>query len=387
MITEYRQLVPVVFGEGAITRLGEKVKELGCKKVMCVYDQGIKAAGIAEKAENSLKAAGVDYVVFDKIMADPTDQLVNECGALAKAEGVDGFVGVGGGSSMDCAKTASLLLNHPAPIEQYFTAPPSFMEASVPVILVPTTSGTGSEVTQVCVITRSSDHSKPSIFMLSSLAIVDPELTWTAPATVTAHTGMDAFSHAAEAITANGRNPYSEVLAVGALRKITRYLPVAMKDGFNREARYHIALASNWAGIAFSNTIVHLGHVMADGISAAFHTPHGMNCSWVIPEVLRLCAQAVPDKVQIVGEAIGVSFAGGETPEEIGGAVASAVKAFVRSIGIKSPKEMGLDREQFLNCCDLASRIDLDLRLNTPVEPTKEVIRTVYERVYDGYTL
>lgn len=114
----YDQSVPVVFGDGAIDLLGEKVKALGCKKVMCVYDGGVKAAGIAPRAEASLAAAGVEYVVYDKIESDPADTLVNECGALAVAEGVDGFVG--GGSSMDCAKAASLLLSHPAPIEQAY---------------------------------------------------------------------------------------------------------------------------------------------------------------------------------------------------------------------------------------------------------------------------
>ncbi len=383
MIVEHKQLVPVVFGEGAISLLGEKVKELGCKKVMCVYDQGIKAAGISEKAEGSLKAAGVDYVIFDKIKAEPTDVLVNECGALAIAEGVDGFVGVGGGSSMDCAKAASLLLSHPAPIEQYFTAPPTFLDTPVPVVLVPTTAGTGSEVTQVCVISRSSDHAKPSIFMRSTLAIVDPELTWTAPVSVTINTGVDAFTHCVESITAKGSTPYSEVLATAALQKIVKYLPIAVKDGSNREARYNLSLASNWAGLAFSNSDVQLGHDMSDAISAQFHTPHGLNCGWVNPEVVRISAAGAPDKVKIVGEILGVSFTGNETPEEIGDLVADAVRAFIRSVGVKSPKEMNLDRDAFVNCCEMACEIDLGLRLNCPVDPTKEIIRAAYERVYD----
>lgn len=385
MIYHYNQLVPVIFGEGAIDKLGEKVKELGCKKVMCVYDGGVKAAGVAPRAEASLKAAGVDYVVFDKITADPTDALVNECGALAKQEGVDGFVGVGGGSSMDCAKAASLLLNHAAPIEQYFTAPPSFLECSVPVILVPTTAGTGSEVTQVCVITNSKDHSKPSIFMRSALAIVDPELTYTVPASVTANTGLDAFTHAAEALTAKGNNPRSELLAMAALEKIAKNLPDAVKDGKNKKARYELSLAANWAGIAFADTDCHLGHTMADGISSTFHTPHGLNCIWVNPEVMKLCASAVPDKVKLVGQAIGAQFSGTETPAEIGEKTAAATRALMRACGIKSPKEMGLDRQQFVDCYKMAMEIDFGLRMNCPVEPTAENVKAAYERTYDNY--
>lgn len=384
-IFTYDQLVPVVFGDGAIDRLGEKVKELGCKKVMCVYDGGVKAAGIAPRAESSLTAAGVEYVVYDKVIADPSDVLVNECGAMALEAGVDGFVGVGGGSSMDCAKAASLLLSHPAPIEQYFTAPPSFMDTSVPVVLVPTTAGSGSEVTRVSVITRSTDYAKPSVFLQPALAIVDPSLTLTVPPHVTAYTGLDAFTHASESITAKGRNPRSELLAVAAIEKIARYLPLAVRDGSDKEARYHLALAANWAGIAFTDTDCHLGHTMADGISSAFHTPHGMNCVWVNPEVMKIVTAEVPDKVRVVGEALGVEFAGGETPAKIGEKTAAAVRALMKACNLKSPMEMGLDRDTFIDCCKIAIRIDLGLRLNCPVEPTEELIRAAYEQAYDNY--
>ncbi|MBR5489772.1 MAG: iron-containing alcohol dehydrogenase, partial [Oscillospiraceae bacterium] len=303
---KYDQLVPVFFGDGAIDLLGEKVKELGCKKVICVYDSGVKAAGIAPRAEASLKAAGVDYVVFDRIEADPNDGIVDECGLMALEAGVDGFVAVGGGSSMDCAKAAALLMDHPAPIRQYFTAPPSFIECCVPVIHVPTTAGTGSEVTQVAVITDSRDHSKPSIFMNSALAIVDPSLTLTVPPHVTANTGLDAFTHAAESITAKGRNPRSELLAKAAIEKIAKYLPIAYDDGSNIEARTQLCLAANWAGIAFQDTDCHLGHDMADGISATFHTPHGYNCIMVNAEIMNKCSEYIPEKVQVIGEALGL---------------------------------------------------------------------------------
>ncbi|MGN1002974.1 MAG: iron-containing alcohol dehydrogenase [Oscillospiraceae bacterium] len=385
MAFQYNQLVPVLFGEGAIDLLGEKVKELGCRKVVCVYDSGVKAAGIAPRAEASLKAAGVSYVVYDKITADPTDALVNECGKLAIESDADGFVAVGGGSSMDCAKAASLLLNHPGPIEQYFTAPPSFLECCVPVILVPTTAGTGSEVTQVAVITKSEDHSKPSVFMHSSLAIVDPELTLTVPPHVTANTGLDAFTHAAEAITAKGRNPRSELLAKASIEKIAKYLPAAYDNGADREARRELCLAANWAGIAFADTDCHLGHCLADGISVTFHTPHGYNCILVNPELMKACAAAVPEKVKVVGEATGAEFTGEETPEEIGEKTAAAIRALMRRCGIKSPKEMGMDRQQFVDCCKMAMEIDLGLRLNCPVDVTAELVRGIYERTYDNY--
>lgn len=389
MSVTYNQLNPVVFGNGAIKELGERVKALGCTKVMCVYDSGVLAAGIAPKAEASLKEAGIDYIVFDKVCSDPTDVLVNEAGALALENKVDGVVAIGGGSSMDLAKAASLLLTLPAPIEQYFTAPPSFYEAPVPIVLVPTTSGTGSEVTQVAVITYSKDHSKPSVFTRSALAIVDPELTYTVPSGVTANTGLDAFTHAAESITAKGRNPRSELLAVAAIEKIAKYLPIAVEDGKNVEARYQLSLAANWAGIAFADTDCHLGHTMADGISSTFHSPHGYNCIMVDPELMAACAPIIPEEVKTVGKATGAEFTGDETPEEIGKKTADAIRALMKKCGIKHPREYGMEREQFINCAKMAAEIDFGLRLNCVLDVVGEnreaVIADIYAKTYDNY--
>ena len=382
---KYTQLVPVFFGDGAIDLLGEKVKELGCKKVMLVYDSGVKAAGIAPRAEAALKAADVDYVIYDRIQADPSDKLVDECGQMALEAGVDGFVAIGGGSSMDCTKAAALLMDHPGPINQYFTAPPSFIPCSVPIVHIPTTAGTGSEVTQVAVITDSRDHSKPSIFTNSALAIVDPSLTLTVPPHVTANTGLDAFTHAAEAITAKGRNPRSELLAKTAIEKIKKYLPIAVADGSNVEARTELCLAANWAGIAFQDTDCHLGHDMADGISVTFHTPHGYNCIMINPELMNKCAEYVPEKVKVVGEAVGVEFTGEETAAEIGKKTADGIRALMKEVGIKHPREYGMDRERFVDCNKMAMEIDYGLRLNCPFEPTHENIAEIYAKTYDNY--
>ena len=385
MIFQYDQQVPVLFGEGAVEKLGEKVKELGCKKVMCVYGSSVKKTGIADKAKESLRKAGVDYAVYEGIQADPTDVMVNECGALGVQEKVDGYIGIGGGSAMDCAKAAALLLDHEGPIEKYFTAPPSFMVSSVPVILIPTTAGSGSECSQVSVITRSSDHTKPSIFMRSTLAIVDPCLTLSVPKSVTAQSGLDAFSHAVESITAKGRNPRSELLASACLEKIRINLPKALENGSDLEARTELCLAANWAGIAFTDTDLHLGHNLADGLSATFHTPHGYNCILVEPELMKLCAAVIPDKVRVVGEGAGAVFTGSETPEEIGEKTAEAIRNLMRTCEISTPKALGLDREQFINAAKIAMDIDLGLRLNCPVDVDEETVRRIYADTYDHY--
>ena len=385
MVTKYEQLTPVLFGEGALGMLGEKAKEFGCKKVLFVYDSGVGAAGIAPKAEAVMKEAGIDFVVFDKVQADPSDLVVDECKALAAAEGIDGIVGIGGGSSMDCAKATSVMLDKPNPMHDYYTDPPTFFPLCVPLILIPTTAGTGSECTHVAVITDSVGGGKAGVFLKASLAIIDPELTYTAPPTVTANTGLDAFCHAAEAITSKGWNLHSEVLATDAIRRIVKYLPIAVKDGTNVEARRNMSFAANIAGIAFADTMCHLGHCLADGLSALYHTAHGYNCIVCNAEMLRVEAQAAADKVQLVGEAMGLSFTGKETPEEIGDMVADAVRKLMRECGVKSLKETGLTREQVVACTDTCMRLNLGLQMFSPVTPTPELVADIYGKCFDNY--
>ena len=383
MVSKYSQAAPVYFGEGAINQLGERVKELGCKKVMCVYDAGVKAAGAGAKAEESLKAAGIDYLVYDKITGEPADYLVNECGTMANEAGVDCFVGIGGGSSMDCAKASALLIENPAPIEQYFTAPPTFIRTAIPIILVPTTAGTGSECSPMCIITSGGE--KLSVFTNTRLAIIDPELTYTVPPSVTANTGLDAFTHAAEAITARNYNPHSELVGKAAIEKITKYLPIAVADGKNAEARRELALAANWAGIAFADTDAHLGHCLADSISQYFHSPHGYNCICVTPEVMRHAANEIPERVKIVGEACGAEFDGTETPAEIGEKTAAAIDALRKACGYKSPKEYNMDRETFLNMTAHTMTIDLGLRINYPGDIDEALCDEILQASYDNY--
>ena len=383
MSSKYTQNVPVIFGEGAIRELGDKVKELGCSNVMCVYDSGVKAAGVNQRAEDSLKAAGIDYLVFDKITTEPFASLVNECGAMAKEAGVDCFVAIGGGSSMDLTKAASILVDYPGPIEQYFKAPPLFLKSSPKIILVPTTSGTGSEVTQVGII--SLDGMKPAIFTDTTLAILDPELTYTCPPSVTMNTGFDAFTHASEALTSNGSNPRSDVLAMAAISKIRKYVAKAVADGTDKEARREMALASNFAGIAFADTSCHIGHNLADGLSTEFHSPHGWNCIVVNAEVIRKCAPLVPEKVKRVGEAMGLTFDGTETPEQIGDMVAEEIYVMMREAGFKGPQEYGMDRDRFISSTRHMLDINPVLRDACPYEQTKEVCDELYAKSWDAW--
>ena len=267
---------------------------------------------------------------------------------------------------------------------QYLTLPPTCLSTQVPIILVPTTAGTGSEVTAVCVISNLAANEKLGLFLKGRVtAILDPELTLTVPPSVTANTGLDAFCHAVESITAKNRNPRSEVLALDAIRRIVRSLPAACRDGSDLEARTDLALASNFAGIAFADADNHFGHSLADALSATFHTPHGLNCAWGDPELILLIAPAVPDKIRLIGEAMGLTFTGSEAPTQLGAEVAQAVRSLMRTCGIKSPREMGFTREQVLSGAPLA--FESGLRFNCPADITPEMAQSAMAGIYDHY--
>lgn len=383
MYCQYSQQAPIIFGCGAITVLGEKVKELGCKKVMLAYEAGIEAAGIVEKAADSLKKSGIGYVTFNGVRSDPTDEVVDMGAAVALAAGADCVVGLGGGSSMDTAKAVSILLTNPGPARKYIQAKPIYVDTKVPVILIPTTAGTGSEVTRVAIISLPDLNAKWSVFVNINLAIVDPELTLSLPKTETANTGLDAFSHAAEAMTCINWNHHSNIVGEAAIKKIAKNLVVCYNEPGNLEARTEMALAANLAGLAFNDPITHVGHAIADAFSCYFHTPHGLGCALALPETMAFVAPAMEKHMRVIAAAMGIDLTGNESGEEVGRLVAEDIRAMMRAMNMKSLKEMGFTRQQVI---DLAQHVvNNHLSSYCPVEVTEKRAAELLARVYDSY--
>ncbi|NMB40744.1 MAG: iron-containing alcohol dehydrogenase [Firmicutes bacterium] len=342
MIGSFSRMVPVLFGPGASMHTGLKVKQAGIQKVLCVYDQGIKSAGIADKVIDNLKEAGLKVVIFDEVQPDPSDILINEAAQMAIAEKVDGIVGVGGGSSMDAAKAINVLLTNPAPINFYYVATGNEHKPGKFMVLIPTTAGTGSEATPISVVSDIPTQSKKGVIgpaTTAALAIVDPELLLGLPPKVTASTGMDAFSHAVEALTSKGMNPMSDLLAEKAVSLIVENLDKAVKNGSDMAARTNMSFASLIAGMAFSDALVHWGHAIAHTIGAHHHVPHGVGCAVALPAAVEYVADAVPDKVQRVAQAMGLSIPKDLTPLELGIKVADAIRDLNRGVGIPSLKD------------------------------------------------
>jgi alcohol dehydrogenase class IV len=282
---------------GCSARIGELVKGLGCKSVLLVTDPGVKAAGLLQQGLNGLAQQSVAVTLFTDVEADPPVHVIDAAVALATAAKVDGVVSIGGGSSMDVAKLVALLaLGHEKLSDIYGVG--MARGPRLPLVLAPTTAGTGSEVTPISIVTTGEGEKKGVVspVLLPDWAVLDAELTLGLPAPVTAATGIDAMVHAIEAYTSKRlKNPLSDALAREALRLLGGNIHEVCRNGANREARHHMLLGSMLAGMAFANAPVAAVHALAYPVGARFHVPHGLSNSLVLPEVIRFNAPAAQD--------------------------------------------------------------------------------------------
>jgi alcohol dehydrogenase len=336
----------VVFGEHASDHVGEKAKALGCSKVMCIYDKGVKDAGIADSVVKNLENSGLRVVQYGGVLPDPPDIMINECGELARKEMVDGVVGVGGGSTLDTAKSVNVMLGNPGPIGNYYFVPggPGHKPGR-PLILIPTTAGTASEITYVSVVTNTATGRKGGVkgaATIASLAIVDPLLTIGMPPGLTAATGMDTFAHALEAYTSAGRNMMSDLLAEKAIELVSRNLPRAVKNGSDLEARTNMSFACLIAGMSFNDATPHFGHAFGHTLGSLHHIPHGIACAIAQPGVIQTVAGIMPEKVRRIGELMGLKLGKDPAPAELGRRVSEGIAAFSKTIGVPTLKELNI---------------------------------------------
>ena len=374
---------PLLFGLGTAKETGARLKDLGCAKVLVVFDQGVKNAGIADKVLDNIQAAGIETVCYDKVLPDPPDWSVDEAGALGVQEHVDGVVGIGGGSSMDTAKAAKILLTNPPPINQYFGRQGVVKTAGKPLIVIPTTAGTGSESTPGGVITDTKRNVKDVVAGIGcavTLGIIDPELTISLPPAITASTGMDVLCHAVESFTSKRSNSFCDVLAREAITLVGKYLAAACQDGSNIEAREGMLFASSLGGMALAGPLCHLGHDIGKPLGANFHIPHGTACSTCLPQAVEYIAPAVPDKVRFIAEALGNKVPEHAPAEEIGEIACEAIKALMREVNLPNLKSYGLTKEQVLAVAPEVMKLGLEL---APMPTTEAVVRNLLDRAYD----
>ncbi|MEO9523069.1 iron-containing alcohol dehydrogenase [Marinobacter alexandrii] len=285
----------VICEPGSIKKLGAIVKEQIGNRVLIVTDPGLIQAGLLSSATDSLDQAGVQYQVFDGVVADPPVAVVEAALADARAANIDGVIGFGGGSSMDIAKLIALLIGGGEKLDDIYGVGMAKGQR-LPLIQIPTTAGTGSEVTPISIITVGEAEKKGVVApqLLPDVALLDAELTLGLPAPVTAATGIDSMVHAIESYTSASanNNPVSRTLAREALRLLGANIETAVKDGRNVQARSNMLLGAMLAGQAFANSPVAAVHALAYPIGGIFHVPHGLSNALVLPHVMRFNASA-----------------------------------------------------------------------------------------------
>ncbi len=287
----------VHFGVGLLGRLGELARAQIGDRVLLVTDPGLMKTGIIERARAALADAGVAVQLFSEVEADPPEAVILRAVELACAAGVNGVIGLGGGSSLDVAKLVALLAAGRETLPEVYGVGKA-KGPRLPLLLAPTTAGTGSEVTPISIVTLPSNEKMGVVtpVILPDIALLDPELTYGLPAHITAATGIDAMVHAIEAYTSASpnNNPISRMLAIQALTLMGRSLLTAVHNGANTEARSDMLLGSMMAGQAFANSPVAAVHALAYPLGGHFHVPHGLSNALVLPHVLRFNAATEP---------------------------------------------------------------------------------------------
>ena len=289
----FNTVAQVVVSSGAAGDLGEYCRQLNMRRVLLVTDPGLVAAGLIAPVADALKESLDALVVFDGVTADPADSVVAEAADIASENAVEGVIAVGGGSSMDVAKVVSVLLKGAQSLASMYGVD-QVQGDRLPLILVPTTAGTGSEVTPVAVITTGATTKAgvSSRVLLPDIAVLDAELTVGLPAAVTAMTGIDAMVHAIEAYTSRiKKNPLSDMLAQRALKLLSHHLRRVLEDPTDLEAREAMLLGSMMAGQAFANAPVGAVHALAYPLGGHYHIPHGLSNSLMLPTVLAFNAR------------------------------------------------------------------------------------------------
>ena len=365
-------------GKGAINSIADEVKARGFKKALVCCDPDLIKFGVADKVFNVLKGADIDYSVFSDIQANPTIQNVQHGVESFKESGADCIIAIGGGSSMDTAKGVGIIIANPefADVRSLEGVAPT-KNKSVPIIAVPTTAGTAAEVTINYVITDSEKNRKMvcvDVHDIPVVAVVDPDMMSTMPASLTAATGMDALTHAIEGYITKGAWALSDMFHIKAIEIIANNLRGAVAN--TAEGREGMALGQYVAGMGFSNVGLGIVHSMAHPLGALYNTPHGVANAIILPTVMEYNAPATGDKYRDIAKAMGVEGTKNMSIEEARKAAIDAVKQLSKDVGIPA------DLKEIVKPEDIPflaqSAFDDACRPGNPRDTSVEEIKALY---------
>lgn len=377
----------MLVGGGSIGRVGEVLEKLQVSRPLIVTDPFMVSSGMIEQLTAPLSAAGIAFDVFSDTVPDPTTTVVEAGTERMRSGGFDGLIGFGGGSPMDTAKAMNILAAHGGRMRDY-KVPNGVDTAAVPLLCIPTTAGTGSEVTRGTVITDVETDEKMLVMCLggqADAAIVDYELTMKKPFRLTADTGIDSFTHALEAFVSQKRNPFSDSMAIAAMTRIGANLKTACFEPDNRDAREQMMLGATQAGMAFSNASVALVHGMSRPIGAHFHVPHGLSNAMLLPAVTKFSLDAALDRYAEAGRLIGAAQAGDDD-----GTAANKLLDWLyqtnEELEVPTPPAYGIDESKWSGLMDtMASQcIASGSHANNPRIPEHGEIVDLYKQVWSA---
>jgi len=386
MIQTYQFKAPsvIVNGPGAAKEVGSFAKGLG-KRALIVTDNFLEKIGLLNDIKSLLEAAGVTFAVYDKVVSEPTMEYTEEGLKVFKEAQAEFLIAVGGGSPMDAAKAISALARNPGKMSDFMGAN-KIPQMGAPLIAIPTTAGTGSEVTQFTIITDIVKNVKMLIAspnIMPRVALVDPLMTLQMPQGITTATGLDALTHAIEAYVSVKAHPITDTLALQAIRLISGNLRQAWSDGGNIEARTNMMTGSLMAGLSFSNSSVALVHGMARPIGAYFHVPHGISNAALLPTVIEFSILGNPRRYADIAEAMGEVTAG-LSVLDAAYLAAKAVKRLNEDLKVPTLRGLGVDEKKFNSLLNqmAADALASGSPGNNPRKATQEEIVELYRKAF-----
>jgi alcohol dehydrogenase class IV len=372
-------------GGGALAELPGVMARLDLSRPLIVTDPYIARCGILDRATGLLDKAGIAWSVFSDTVSDPTTEIIEAGVRILRDGDFDSLVAIGGGSSIDTAKGMSVLFANGGQMRDY-KVPAEIPQMGPPIVAIPTTAGTGSEVTRFTVVTDTETDEKMLIAGLAccpAAAIVDFELTLTMPLRLTADTGIDSLTHAIEAYVSRRANPFTDGLARNAMGLIARHIRTACAEPGNRGAREAMMLGATTAGMAFSNASVALVHGMSRPIGAFFHVPHGLSNAMLLPEITAFSAPAALERYADCARAMGVAEEG-EGSQATVARLLDELRRLNEDLKVPSPQAYGIDRARYDELLPVMASQALasGSPANNPRVPSADEIIDLYRRVY-----
>lgn len=381
MVFPFKLPEVVYLGRGALDHLGKEIKRFGAAKVLLITDGGVQAAGMDKAITKIIEEVGVQVDFFAEVEAEPSTDTVDRVGQLVRENQYQLLVGLGGGSPMDVAKAASVLQANGGSIKDYVGID-MIPQKGIPTILIPTTSGTGSEVTQNAIFAFKEEQVKKGIvsqYLLPKVAIVDPVLTLTCPPGVTAATGVDALVHAVESFIARKATLQTDIYALEAIRLISGSLRKAYANGEDMEAREKMAMGSFFAGVSLANAGVGAVHALAYPLGGKFHVSHGVSNAILFAPVMEFNFVGDLAKFARVAEAMGETVTGKSSREAAMLAV-KTIRELVADVGIPdSLREVGVT-EKDIEFLTLSAEKQTRLLTNNPRAMTRKDIEEIYKK-------